>query len=155
MLVLLWLLAAVDPSGDGGPAEVLNNLPADPARAWAVIIVVFVITVGPLLKASFDAKKTKAEEKKSESKGPSASVVIAGSVTPHIDASQQLLATVVGNLEERARQAEAKYDELDRRHVKLVGDAARLELRVEMLSMKVRELEGENHVLQGQLRGRP
>lgn len=153
--MLTLLILSFFAGGEGGGAEVLKDLPADPNKAWAIIILVALMTVAPLIKASFDGKKTKAEEAKSGEKGASASVVISGSVTPHIDASQQLLATVVGNLEERARQAEAKYDELERRHVKLVGDAARLELKVEMLGNKVRELEGENHILQGQLRGRP
>lgn len=146
MLQALTSLSADDPTGGA-----LSNLPADPARAWAVIIIIGLMTVAPIIKANFDGKKTKS----SEPKIPTTSVVIGGSVTPHIDASQQLLATVVGNIEERARQAEAKYDELERRHVKLVADVARSELKVEMLEDRVHELEAENNVLQGQLRGRP
>jgi hypothetical protein len=152
-MLLYWMLAEPDPGGGG--TEVLNNLPADPVRAWAVIILVALMTVGPLIKASLDAKKTKSEEKKSESKsGPSTSVVIGGSVTPHIDASQQLLATVVGNVEERAREIGMKYDELERRHVVQVRELARSELQVELLTKRVAELETEVNILNGRLRER-
>lgn len=144
-----------DAASDAGTT--LDNLPADPVRAWAVILIVALATATPLIKASLDNKKAKSKssETKKEDKSPTTSVsIVNGSATPHIDASQQLLATVVGNLEERARQAEAKYDELDRRHVELVRAVTRSELKVEMLEARVRELENENSVLVGRLAGR-
>lgn len=138
---MLFLLFAVYASAEAGTG--LENLPADPVKAWAVIGTVFAMAVAPVLKARIDGKKNAA----AEAKTAPPSVVIAGSVTPHIDASQALLATVVGNLQ-------AEHDELAKRHIKLVGDVARYELRVEHLEARIRELEAENNVLHGRLTGR-
>lgn len=143
MLILALALAASAESNPG-----LDNLPVDPVKAWAVIITMFVMAVAPVIKAAIDKKKTAAKEI------PSPAVVIAGSVTPHIDASQQLLATVVGNVEERAREMTNKYDELERRHVKQVRELARSELQVELLTKRVTELEAEVNILNGRLRER-
>lgn len=153
------LAAAGGIGGDGGNG--LENLPTDPARAWAVIIVVALLGIAPLLTAAYTSKKT-ANEAKAKAASPAAaetttntsSVVINGTVTPHIDASQQLLASVVGNVEERARLTAEKYDELDRRHVKLVREAARAELQVELLTKRIVELEAEVNILNGRLRER-
>jgi hypothetical protein len=145
--MILWLAAEAP-----DPGAVLQNLPPDPARAWAIIFAVIFMAAAPVVKAYLDTKKSKGETKKEEKASvPSTSVVINESATPHIDASQQLLATVVGNLEERARQAEQKYDELERRHVELVRNVTRSELKVEMLEARVRDLENENSVLVGRL----
>lgn len=137
MLFLLFAAYVQVETGTG-----LENLPADPVKAWAVIATVFVMAVAPVLKARIDGRKNATEEKT-----PPPSVVIAGSVTPHIDASQALLATVVGSLQ-------AEHDELAKHHIQLVRDVARYELKVEQLEARVRELESENNVLHGRLMGR-
>lgn len=141
MLPLL-LAGIADIAADSGSA--LDNLPVDPVRAWGVIVTMFALAVGPVLAAQVQRKRRAT----SEAAAPSASVVINGSITPHIDASQALLSTLVGNLQ-------AEHDQLAKLHIQLVRDVSRYELKVEQLESRVRELEAENNVLHGRLMDRP
>lgn len=145
---ILWAVGGI--GGDGGPD--LSNLPTDPARAWGVIAAVVFMAAAPVVKAKIDAKKVMAEAAKPAAV-PAPALVINGSITPRIDESQQLLATVVGNVEKRARDAETRYDELDKRHVAQVRELARAELQVEMLTARVNELQAEINILHGRLMG--
>lgn len=132
MLILL-IAAAISTESSTG----LENLPADPTLARWVIAVTGLIALSPMIVARLQAKKAT-----NDAKTGGTSIVIGSSVTPHIDASQALLATMVSKLESRVDAADARYLELEKRHYELMREYAKASAEVESLRDQVGILHG-------------